>query len=107
VYWSRFDDYIYEQATGAFINGLPVFQYLQTDARYVGVELEGSATLGRAGGWTFVADAVADYTRATNLETDTPLPRIPAKRVRGGLEAQSEYLTGRAEVEVVDSKKRI
>lgn len=107
VYWSRFDDYIYEQATGAFIDGLPVFQYLQTDARYVGVELEGSATLGRAGGWTFVADAVADYTRATNLETGAPLPRIPAKRARGGLEAQSEYLTGRAEVEVVDGKKRI
>lgn len=107
VYWSRFDDYIYEQATGAFDHGLPVYQYLQTDARYVGVELEGSVTLAKAGNWTFVADAVADYTRATNLNTDTPLPRIPAKRVRGGLEAQSERLTTRAEVEVADDMTRI
>lgn len=107
VYWSRFDDYIYEQATGAFDHGLPVYQYVQTDARYVGVELEGSATLAKVGNWTFVADAVADYTRATNLKTDTPLPRIPAKRLRGGLEAQSESLTTRAEVEVVDDKQRI
>lgn len=107
VYWSRFDDYIYEQATGAIVDGLAVYRYQQTDARYVGVELEGTATLGKAGGWTFVADAVADYTRATNLHTDTPLPRIPAKRVRGGLEAQSEALTGRAEVEVADDMTRI
>ena len=107
VYWSRFDDYIYEQATGSFDHGLPVYEYMQTDARYVGVELEGSAKLGTVGDWTFVADAVADYTRATNLDTDTPLPRIPARRVRGGLEAQSEILTARAEVEVADDKQRI
>ncbi|MCH8684985.1 TonB-dependent receptor [Pedomonas mirosovicensis] len=107
VYWSRFDDYIYEQATGAFIDGLPVYQYTQTDARYTGVELEGSATLAKAAGWTFVADVVGDYTRATNLNTHTPLPRIPAKRVRGGLEAQSEKFDARAEVELTDDQKRV
>lgn len=106
VYWSRFDNYIFEQATGEVTDGLPVFQYMQTDARYTGVELEAAVELGRIGGWTFVADVVGDYTRATNLSSGEPLPRIPAKRLRTGLEAQSDKLDLRADVELTDDQSR-
>ncbi|HEX8062202.1 MAG TPA: TonB-dependent receptor, partial [Allosphingosinicella sp.] len=65
VFKSWFDDYIFERRTGAVEDGLPVFQIDQADARYSGIELEGSARLARAGAVTFNADAVADYVRAT------------------------------------------
>lgn len=101
-----FSDYIYEQATGAIRDDLPVFQYLQADARYTGFEVEGSARLGRIGGVTLNADALADYVRAT-IHSRGPAPRIPPLRMLGGIEAQSRLLDGRVEVEWVNDQDRI
>ena len=93
-----FDDFIYQDATGAEEDGLPVFQYFQRDATFTGFELEASARLFEAGGFRFVADGVADYVRAT-LKGGGPVPRIPPLRLLGGIEAQSDKLDGRVEVE--------
>ncbi|SNS36585.1 iron complex outermembrane recepter protein [Sphingomonas laterariae] len=106
AFHSWFDDYIYESATGAEEDGLPVFQYAQADARYYGFEVEGSATLAHIGRTTIVADALADYVRAT-IKGDGPAPRIPPLRLLGGIEAQSEAVTGRVEVEWADDQKRV
>ena len=43
-------------------------------------------------------DSIADYVHA-ELVDQGPVPRIPPLRVMGGLEAQSDALTGRVEVE--------
>ena len=51
-------------------------------------------------------DGVGDFTRAT-IRGGGPLPRIPALRLLGGLEAQSDRITGRVEVEWVDGQDRI
>ena len=101
-----FSDYIYEQATGAIQDDLPVFQYLQADARYSGFEIEGSARLARIGGVTLNADALADYVRAT-IQAIGPAPRIPPLRMLGGIEAQSDRVNGRIEVEWVSDQGRI
>jgi iron complex outermembrane receptor protein len=101
-----FNNYIYEQATGAIQDDLPVFQYLQADARYLGFEVEGSARLATIGSVTLNADALADYVRAT-VETTGPAPRIPPLRVLGGIEAQGQRLNGRVEVEWVNDQNRI
>jgi iron complex outermembrane recepter protein len=93
-----FDDFIYQDATGEEEDDLPVFQYFQRDATFTGVEIEASARLFEAGGFAFVADGVADYVRAT-LKGGDPVPRIPPLRLLGGLEAQSDRLDGRIEVE--------
>jgi iron complex outermembrane recepter protein len=106
VFASRFDDYIYDAETGLEADGLPVFQYRQDDARYFGLELEGSVTVARFGETRIVADAVADYIRAT-IEDAGPAPRIPPKRLLIGLEAQSPKLDGRLEAEFVDDQRRI
>ena len=106
VFASRFSDYIYEAETGLEQDDLPVFQYRQDDARYFGVELEGSVTLARFGETRIVADAVADYIRAT-VDDVGPAPRIPPKRLLVGVEAQSPNLDGRVEAEFVDGQKRI
>lgn len=106
VFGSWFSNYIYEQRTGVIVDDLPVFQYLQADARYFGVELEASARLARIGGFTINADMVADYVRAT-IDAVGPAPRIPPFRFLAGLEAQSDRIDGRIEVERVTGQDRI
>jgi iron complex outermembrane receptor protein len=71
-----------------------------------GFEFQGTAPLAQAGGFNFVADATADMTRAKIV--DGPyVPRIPPLRIRGGLEAQSDRVDARAEVEWTDDQTRI
>lgn len=106
AYHIWFNDYIYEQASGAIQDDLPVFQYLQADARYRGFEIEGSLRLARIGAVSLHADALADYVRAT-IQSAGPAPRIPPFRLLGGLEAQSDRVNGRVEVEWVSDQDRI
>ena len=106
IFHSWFDNYIYQQMTGAIIDDLPVFEYRQGDARYFGIELEGSVRLARIGGMTVNLDGVADYVRAT-IDGVGPAPRIPPFRVLAGLEAQSSLVDGRIEVEHVTGQDRI
>jgi iron complex outermembrane receptor protein len=106
AYYTWFNNYIYEAQTGAVEDGLPVFQYNQGDARYYGFEIEASAKLAQAGDWTFVADGLADYVRA-EVKDVGPAPRIPPLRLLGGIEAQSDRLQARAEIEWVDGQQRI
>ncbi|QPQ56185.1 TonB-dependent receptor [Allosphingosinicella flava] len=98
VFGNRFDDYIFEAATGDEEDGLPVFAYDQKDATYYGVEGELSAPVAEMGGFRFVADVVGDYVRAT-IKDGGNVPRIPPLRLLGGIEAQSEKIDGRVEVE--------
>lgn len=105
VFANWFSNYIYETQTGEIEDELPVFQYAQGKARYYGIEAQGSLTLGEAGGWIFVADALGDYVRA-RVSGVGPVPRIPPLRLLGGIEAQSERVDARIEVEWVDDQKR-
>jgi iron complex outermembrane receptor protein len=105
-YANWFSDYIYETETGLEIDGLPVFQYRQTDARYIGVEGEVSATLYRSGDFTIGGNVVADYVRAT-LDDGTAVPRIPPFRVLGGIDVSQGDFGGRVEVEHVTRQSRV
>jgi iron complex outermembrane receptor protein len=102
-----FDDFIFQSDIGVEQDELPVFQYFQRDARYYGFELEASATLFEAAGFRFVADGVADYVRATIKGGSGPVPRIPPLRLLGGVEAQSDAIDGRVEMEWVDDQERV
>lgn len=106
VYSNWFDGFIYEDATGAEEDDLPVFQYFQSDARFWGFEADVSARLGRVGGFDFVVDGVADYTRASISNGGGPVPRIPPLRLLGGVELQSGSLDLRGEVEWADDQRR-
>jgi iron complex outermembrane recepter protein len=106
AYHIWFSDYIYEQQTGAIEDDLPVFEYRQASARYLGFEVDGSAKVATIGGFTVNVDALADYVKAT-IETVGPAPRIPPFRVLGGVEAQSDRLTGRVEVERTARQDRL
>lgn len=106
VFRSWFDDYIFERRTGAFVDELPVFQIGQADARYTGVELEGSVRLAKIGSVTLNVDGVADWVRAT-IKGSGPAPRIPPFRLMGGLEAQGSRVHGRVEVEWTAEQDRL
>lgn len=106
VYSNWFDGFIYEDATGAEEDDLPVFQYFQNDASFWGFEADVSARVGRVGGFDVVVDGVADYTRASISNGGGPVPRIPPLRLLGGLELQSGNLDLRGEVEWADKQRR-
>jgi iron complex outermembrane receptor protein len=117
VYYNRFSNYISENQvdqsvcdTAAAPSGrtvdLPCFQFQQANARYYGAEAEISARLGQIGAYAINLDLLGDYVRATIVDAG-PAPRIPPARVLGGIEAQSDRLTGRVEVEHVFEQNRI
>jgi iron complex outermembrane receptor protein len=117
VYYNRFSNYISENqvdqsvcdaaaAPSGRTVDLPCFQFQQADARYYGAEAEISAQLGQIGGYVINLDLLGDYVRATIVDSG-PAPRIPPARVLGGIEAQSDRLTGRVEVEHVFEQNRV
>lgn len=106
VYHSWFGNFIYESRTGAFEDGMPVYQISQADAKLYGFEVQGEVTLAKPGIWTIKADALADWVHA-EITGQGPAPRIPPLRVLAGLSAHSPRLDLRAEVERVSQQDRV
>ncbi|HEY0011621.1 MAG TPA: TonB-dependent receptor [Allosphingosinicella sp.] len=107
VFYNRFQNFIFQAATGEEQDELPVFRYFQQDATHLGFEAGASATVYRRGEFRFVVDGVADYVRATIENGGGPIPRIPPLRLLGGIEAQSDKVNGRLEVERVFRQNRV
>ncbi|APG62984.1 TonB-dependent receptor [Sphingorhabdus lutea] len=106
LYLHHFNDFIFEDATGAEEDDLPVFQYFQNDARFYGIETQADikfATIGQADLW---AHFVGDYTHA-KVNNVGPVPRIPPLRLLGGLEWKQTTFDIKGEVEWNASQKRI
>ncbi|KQM67652.1 TonB-dependent receptor [Sphingomonas sp. Leaf17] len=117
AYYNWFSNYIFENqvapaacVAAASPSGrdvdLPCFQYAQADARYYGLEAQASVRLARIGGYTLNADLLGDWVHATVVDQG-PVPRIPPVRLLGGLEAQSDRITARAEVEHSFDQNRV
>ncbi len=104
-FYNRFDNFIYDQQTGAVQDGLPVFQIYQGKARYFGAEVEGSLRLAQLGDYAVNLDALADYVNAT-IDNVGPAPRIPPFRTMAGIEAQSDRMTARVEAEYNGKQNR-
>ena len=106
VYRSWFDDFVYLDATGEMRDGLPLFRQMQQGADHFGVEAEASVRLVDAGGFRWVGEVQGDYVRAT-LADGSPVPRIPPLSLLGALEAQSDRLDLRAELQWFDAQDRL
>jgi iron complex outermembrane recepter protein len=81
---NAFDGYIYEEPTGEEEDELPVFQFVQRDARFRGIELATHTHLLSRGQSHLELDISADYVRAT-LSGGGNLPRITPMRAAVGL----------------------
>src|SRR3546814_9356740 len=82
------------------------YQINQADARYYGFEIDATAKLATIGKYAINVDGLADYVHAT-VTGQGPVPRIPPLRVLGGIEAQSDTVSGRVEVEHTLKQDRI
>tara|TARA_Y100000815_G_scaffold4027_1_gene3885 strand:- start:1196 stop:3424 length:2229 start_codon:yes stop_codon:yes gene_type:complete len=106
VFQNWFDDYIFLQATGAEEDDLPVFQYLQSDADYFGIEGEVKLPLVQSDRFTLGADLRGSYIEA-KLDDGTPLPRIPAFSALAALDAGFAGIDGRVEVQYFGEQDEI
>lgn len=84
LYQTNFDGFIYQANTGEIEDELPVFNYLQDDADFVGLDFEAAIHFAEILGGDF--DLVASFdTVSAELSGGENLPRIPADRQGLGL----------------------
>ncbi|MCE3288988.1 MAG: TonB-dependent receptor, partial [Caulobacter sp.] len=105
LYGVRYDGFIDLTPTGAEIDGLQVFNYVQTDAEFYGLEAEAAWTAWRDSGRTLKLEFGADYVRA-NTDLGPPA-RIPPWSVTTRLVWESPQWTGRLEVRHVAEQDRV
>lgn len=98
AYQNWFSNFVYQNATGQFEDGLPVFEYLQGDVNYRGLEGELKLPVIDTGAMKLVADLRGDLVDA-KLKDGTPLPRIPPVSLLGALEADFDTVNLRGEVQ--------
>ncbi|HEX7153157.1 MAG TPA: TonB-dependent receptor [Thermoanaerobaculia bacterium] len=94
---NSFDGFIFDAPRGEEEDGLPVFQYVQADATFRGIEIDGHAEIWHAGANHLELEAGADYVRA-ELDGGGNLPRIPPLRASLGLRFEGGPLSASAEV---------
>ena len=85
VYVDRFDDYIYQQNTGAEQDGLPVRLWAQQDADFVGAELELRYDIGHYESGHWWVFGLFDYVDG-ELDDGHNVPLMPPMRIGGGLD---------------------
>ncbi|MCC7267126.1 MAG: TonB-dependent receptor [Caulobacteraceae bacterium] len=104
-YVARYDGYIEERRTGEVEDGLPVFQFVQTSAKFRGLELEGGYDLWRDGERTLAVEAA--YDRVRGQAGDGPLARIPPASFTGRLSYGDGRFEGRLEARHVAEQDRV
>jgi iron complex outermembrane receptor protein len=97
VFYTEYDDYIFDAETGLEEDGLSVFEFTSGDATFKGFEVQAWHDLGYVGGFDLRADALAEYVRATTENGN--LPRIPPLSFLVGVDAQSDRFDLRAELD--------
>jgi iron complex outermembrane receptor protein len=87
MYYNDFSDFIFEAATGEEEDELPVFQYLQDDATFVGFEAEVRATVAEwHDGSVTLSGRFDTVSGELDVSGNEPLPRIPPTRYGLGVE---------------------
>ena len=89
AYRTRFSDFIYQQATGASIEELPVFVYQQNDASFVGADIEVAANIIKQSTHHVRLKALFDFVDAEiDVTGNQHAPRTPPTRYGLGIETQ-------------------
>ncbi len=102
LYASRFDNFIDLKATGAETDGMPVFQYVQTDADIWGVELEADTRLFDWRRQTISLNLAYDYVRGSS--DLGPIARIPPQSLTARLESAGDAWHSHIEVRAVAAR---
>lgn len=106
VFRQWFGNYIYLNETGLEEDELPVFEYLQQDADFFGIEADLTYPVIDTGSFRLLTDLRASYVEA-ELDDGTAVPRIPPLSLLGALEAQTDAFDVRGEVQWFDDQDRV
>lgn len=109
AYFTSYDNFIYEVATGAEEDELPVFEFRANDAQIYGFEIKSEYHVG-----TYATDSLGDIDvhldgQLDLIEADLDrggndtIPRLPPVSALFGIEAQSSIFDLRTEVEIAGS----
>ncbi len=115
VFYSHFSNYIGLLGTGRTLDdegepdaeGIPEYTYSGVRARFAGFEAKDHWSLGEGAYGKFALELSGDYTRATNLDTGEPLPRIAPLRLNSGLLWEMERWQARLDVEHASNQGRV
>jgi len=109
AYYTSYDDFIYEVATGDEEDELPVFEFRANDAQIYGFEIKseyhfGSFSTQSLGDIDVHLDGQLDLIEADlDRGGNDTIPRLPPVSALFGIEAQSEIFELRTEVEIAGS----
>lgn len=106
IYQAAFEDFIALVPTGAVVDELPVFQFVQADATFEGGEVEIGADLFEALGVSFSGDAAYDWV-AGAFDAGGDLPRVPPRTLTLGLAAEHARFGARVEWRRVDAQRDV
>ena len=106
VFKQWFGDYIFLEETGLEEDDLPVFQYLQQDADFFGIEADLNYPIIDGEGFRLLTDLRASYVEA-KLADGSAVPRIPPLSLLGALEAQTGAFDVRGEVQWFAKQDRV
>ncbi len=113
VYFTSYDDFIYEVATGEEEDELPVFEFRANDAQLYGFEMKseyhvGSFKTASLGDIDVHLDGQIDLIKADlDRGGNDTIPRLPPVSALIGVEAQSATFDLRTELEVAGSKNEV
>ncbi len=115
VFYSHFSSYIGLLGTGRTLNdegeddpaGIPEYTYSGVRARFAGIEAQDHWKLGESRYGRFALELSGDYTRANNLDSGAPLPRIAPLRLNSGLLWERDKWQARIDVEHAASQRRV
>lgn len=99
-------DYILLLPTGAIQDGLPVFDYAQTDVRLTGFEAEWLYDIASSERGHLHARLFSDFVRG-KLDSGGNLPRLPPLRFGAGLHFSNESFDTSLELTRVDEQTRV
>ncbi len=89
VYYTQFSDFIFQQASGAEEDGLPVVAYLQDDATYFGIDAELTSRFAEWDQGGAELSLMFDWLSASlDVDGNDHIPRTPPMRYGVGLDAK-------------------
>ena len=104
LFYTDYDDYIFERETDEEEDGLPVFRFAGEDAEFYGFEVQGNLDVYEDARWRVGVDGLMEYVRATIDSGD--LPRIPPLSILVGAEIERGPVTFRTELDWADDQDK-
>jgi iron complex outermembrane recepter protein len=105
LYYARYSGFIDERPTGLIEDDLPVFQFVQTDADFVGVETSASYKLWSDGDKALSVEADYDWVRGST--PNGPPARIPPWAATGRVIWKTAHTRSHVEVRRLGEQDRV